>query len=294
MAIDRGHREGEPSLLSAYQARYGASIRRQQSAVALRAARVEAELAYKARGTFLASMNHELRTPLNAITGFAGLLKEADTYGFAPEQKAEYLDHILQSAELLLSHIDMILQIADAESGGSKLSKRVIEVPDAVAEVREAARRDLDAAGARFVADVPRALPPIHADPDKLVTALRHLVAFALTRPREGMTVKLAVRPGLASRAGWVYFSLEDDGEGRTEAELLAALRVFEQVHEGLHRRFGSGALGLAVAKSFIELNGGRFNAKARPGSGHLFRFAVPVAEAQSQGADQQNERAAS
>ena len=78
----------EGSLLGRYQALYGDSIRRRQNTVALRAARVEAELAYKARGAFLASMNHELRTPLNAITGFAGLLKEADTYGFAPEQRA--------------------------------------------------------------------------------------------------------------------------------------------------------------------------------------------------------------
>lgn len=279
MSMHREPRRDPASLLSAYTDRYGASIRRQQSAVALRAARVEAELAYKARGTFLASMNHELRTPLNAITGFAGLLKEADTYGFGTDQRAEYLDHILESAELLLSHIDMILEVADAESGGSKLAKEAFSVAQAAQEAAAALGGELKAAGATLKTDVPDDLPLVHVDPDKLITALRHLVQFALTRPREGMTVRLTARSGLAGRAGWLYLAIEDDGLGRTEAELGAALRVFEQVHEGLHRRFGSGGLGLAVAKSFVELNGGRFNAKSRPGGGHLFRFAVPVAE---------------
>ena len=270
---------GGTSLLADYTARFGGAIRRQQSTVALRAARMEAELAYKARGTFLATMNHELRTPLNAITGFAGLLKEADTYGFAADQKAEYLDHILESAELLLSHIDTLLEVADAESGGAKLRKQAFDLDEAVAETARETAQDLADRGIGWQADVPSDLPEVLADPDKITVALRHLVRFATAGAEEGTTLRLAVRAGLAGRsADWVYVALDTDRPGRSQADIDAAMRVFERVHEGLHRGFASGDLSLPIAKSFVELNGGRFNVKAGGGAGPLYRFALPRA----------------
>ena len=265
-------------LLDTYTARFGDTIRRQQSAVALRAARMEAELAYKARGTFLANMNHELRTPLNAITGFAGLLKEADTYGFPAEQRSEYLDHILQSAELLLSHIEKILQVADAESGGTKLRKDTFSVAEAVTDALAGIEAELDAKGVVVAEDVADDLPAVHADPEKITVAIQHLVRFATARSESGAMVRLAVRAAPAGHAPWVYVSISTNDSGRSASEVAASLRVFERVHEGLHRGFASDQLCLPIAKSFIELNGGRFNVRPVGERGHLYRFALPAA----------------
>ncbi|MEM9422665.1 MAG: histidine kinase dimerization/phospho-acceptor domain-containing protein [Pseudomonadota bacterium] len=177
MAISRPGR-GQRSLLGSYTEKCADAIRRNQSTIALRAARVDAELAYRARGAFLASMNHELRTPLNAITGFAGLLKQSEDMNLTPEQRGEYLDYILQSADLLLSHINTILQIADAESGGTKLARRAFDVGDVIDQVLEGLN-DSGVAGQLSVSqDVPSALPPVNADPDKIAVALQHLIGF--------------------------------------------------------------------------------------------------------------------
>ena len=274
----RGRRQD--GLLAAYTARYGDAIRRQQSVVALRAARMEAELAYKARGTFLAHMNHELRTPLNAIMGFAGLLKEADAYGFAPEQKAEYVGHILESSELLLSHIDTLLEVADAESGGAKLSKHAFSPAELIEDVTTGLATDLAAKGTAVRADIGDGLPDVLADPDRIATALRHLVRFAGARTDRVTEVRVTARAGLkAGAAGWVYVAVEAEGDDRTLAEAQDAMRVFEHVHEGLHRGLGT-SLSLPIARSFVELNGGRFNVRARPQGGCVYRFALPGAPA--------------
>ena len=283
-SIDQRRRRRTDGLLADYTARHGDAIRRQQSVVALRAARIEAELAYKARGTFLAHMNHELRTPLNAIMGFAGLLKEADAYGFGEAQKAEYLDHILQSSELLLSHINTLLEVADAESGGAKLDKRAF----AVAELIEDAVTDLTGGLAErdvaLSADVADALPQVVADPDRIETAIRHLVRFAGAGIKAGGAIRLSARGGLSgASASWVYVSVSASGDARTKAQIDDALAVFERVHEGLHRGLGH-QLSLPIAKSFVELNGGRFNVKAAPG-GWLYRFALPRAAADAEAA---------
>ena len=275
-------REG---LLADYVARHGDAIRRQQSVVALRAARVEAELAYKARGTFLAHMNHELRTPLNAITGFAGLLREADAYGFDEAQKAEYLEHILESSELLLSHINTLLEVADAESGGAKLDKRVFSPSDLVEDAVAELAASLEARGIALAGDVPGALPTVLADPDRIDTVLRHLVRFAAARMEAGGAVRVTARAGLSgASAAWVYVAVHATGDARSQADIDDALAVFERVQQGLHRGLGT-QLSLPIAKAFVELNGGRFNVKAAP-DGWTYRFALPRAAAASRPLD--------
>ena len=283
MVIARPGR-GRRSLLSKYTERCGDAIRRSQSTVALRAAKVDAELAYRARGALLASMNHELRTPLNAITGFAGLLKQAEEMNLTPEQRGEYLDYILQSADLLLSHINTILEIADAESGGAKLSRRAFDVGDVINQVTETLDEQSEGAPLHVTMDLPSAVPPVNADPDKIAVALRHLLTFMRGGVTEAVDLKVTVRAGLAGKsANFVYVALEGSGQLYTQADIQTALRVFERVHEGLDRKFEGHRLGLPIAKSYIELNQGKFSIKTSSEGALLVRFALPVARGEHQ-----------
>lgn len=271
-------------LLASYSEKVGDVIRRRQSMIALKAARIDAELAYRARGTFLANMNHELRTPLNAITGFAGMLKEADKLGFSSEQRQEYLDYILQSADLLLSHIDTIIQIADAESGGTKLTRRAFDLRDLVEQMTEEAKLSATEPVLFFENDMPDRLPPVDADPDKVAVALKHLIHFMSSTTKDPVTFRLTVRSGLGGKSeGFLYLALSSDAPAHTKADIDQALRVFDQVEEGLDRKFDSQRLGLPIAKSFIELNHGRFNIKTMEGTGTLIRFALPIAASDHQ-----------
>ena len=67
-----------------------------------------------------------------------------------------------------------------------------------------------------------------------------------------------------------------DQGPGLPDSELE---RVFEPFYRrDSDPRSGAG-LGLAIARGFVEANGGRIWAESRPGQGATFALALPVVE---------------
>lgn len=63
-----------------------------------------------------------------------------------------------------------------------------------------------------------------------------------------------------------------------SEQEIAEALNVFDQVHRGLDRSFSGPGVDYAVAKTFVELQNGRFLIKSRKGYGTLVRICLPIA----------------
>ncbi len=266
-----------PSLLSEFSANFGHGIMRRQSQLAMRAAKADAELAYRARGEFLANMNHELRTPLNAIIGFTQMIRDSKAFGLTEDQNTEYCDYILQSADLLLTHINTILELAAVESGGAKQSRRITSPEEIMDAVMAAMMPLAEAAEIPLELRMEKGLPEIHVDPEMIEKALRHLIENAIQYSPDGKSVTLHVRKSVKQENGArVYFAVEDRGPGMSDDVLQRAMLAFEQVHQGLDRKFEGTGLGLPIARSFVELNGGQFVVRSEPGRGTIIRFSFP------------------
>lgn len=168
---------------------YASQLALRRAEHAAEKARDETEEALSARSAFLSGLNHELRTPLNAITGFAGLLKEADTLGVTAAKKTEYLDHVLSSARLLLERIDMIL---DAAGRGEKAATEAVQGTDAVPVLRRLLQEH---AGNLFLTgvDIEKDLPLTVIAERDLYANLQSAFAFVSEqqKKRQAVTVRL-------------------------------------------------------------------------------------------------------
>ncbi len=100
----------------------------------LQKAKLEAELALRARSEFLANMSHDLRTPLNAVIGFAQMMESEVLGKLGCPDYLEYARHIRESGHELLGRIDEILKNSNLELAGEEPSPSTQEEPPRLLE----------------------------------------------------------------------------------------------------------------------------------------------------------------
>ena len=71
--------------------------------------------------------------------------------------------------------------------------------------------------------------------------------------------------------------SVSDTGIGIDSADLPSLFSTFTQLESPYTKRFAGIGLGLALAKSLVELHGGTLRVKSEPGKGSRFSFTIPL-----------------
>jgi signal transduction histidine kinase len=241
----------------------------------LRRALTVADQANMAKTNFLARMSHELRTPLNAIIGFAEVMQ---TELFGPVGHPRYKDYatgILGSGRNLLGLVDSVLDVSRIESGSVPVTQELVAL-DELARSCIAAMQSQTRNGAVEIANVvPDDLPRVRVDPQHLRKILLQLLENAVKFGPSGCHVELGACRG---DAGKLEIWVKDDGPGISAADLDTVLVPFNQVRNHLVFHHEGLGLGLPIAKSLTELNGGEFELTSQPGHGTEARLRFDAA----------------
>lgn len=261
------------SLLGAFSADIAGAMAVRRASQAAKAARAEAEMSIKARAEFLANMNHELRTPLNAIIGFCTMLKESETYQLTDEQRDSYADYILQSADLLLGHINTLLEAAALDGGDLTLDPDEGDAAQALRAGIERAKIIAEASRVTLEEKSDGAPALFWGDQIRTGQAIDHVLRTAIRFAPEGSRVLVRAS---TDADGWAEIAVRDRGAGMSDADIERALTAFRETHFGLDRSFAGPGVGFAIAKTFIEIQGGRFLIKSKIGEGTLVRISLP------------------
>jgi PAS domain S-box-containing protein len=239
----------------------------------LQKARLEAELALRARSEFLSNMSHELRTPLNAVIGFSQII-ESEMFGkIENPQYMDYVRHIQESGYDLLAKIEDLLEIANIDAGRVALTREEVYAGDILRHVCEAQMHHATSAQVKLEA-VPLATDMLlNVDRLKLQHILGHLVANAIKFSREGGRIAIEA---WQSEKGQLILAVEDNGLGMSEAQcasILTALKEDSCWTAGDNRTIG---LGLALTREFVELHGGQVEVSSKMGEGTRILLSLP------------------
>ena len=216
-------------------------------------------------------MSHELRTPLNAIIGFAEVLSER-LFGELNEKQEEYLHDIYASGHHLLSLINDILDLSKIAAGRMELELTDFHltqvIDNALVLVRERALRR----GITLAQSIDPRLGNIQGDERKIKQVLLNLLSNAIKFTPEGGRIQVRALPA----EGSVEVSVSDTGIGIAPEDQDAVFEEFRQVGAADRKAEGTG-LGLALARKFIELHGGRIWVVSQVRVGSTFTFTLPV-----------------
>jgi signal transduction histidine kinase len=220
------------------------------------------------KSNFIAITSHELRTPLGLILGYATFLRET----VAQEQR-EPMEIIIRNATRLKEIIESLTEVDNYEAGLARIRQNFISIP---AIVRDVVSSFQDMAASKNITlqeDIRDEDLQVEADANKITVAVSNLVRNALTFTNEGGQVLVLVE----SVTGHVQVSVKDTGIGIPANDLGRVFDRFFQVESHLTRRHMGMGLGLSVAKSMIELHGGRIWVESIEGRGSTFSFLLPL-----------------
>ena len=243
------------------------SVIRERTAL-LEASNRRLDQASRAKGMYLISMSHELRTPLNAIIGFAEVLLESGREQSLSEYQADRLLRILKSGKHLLELINSLLDLSKIESGQMELQKTEFDIENLLRDVMELLEPLMQEKSLHHELNIQsKQQIMLYSDYGKLRQVLINLLGNAIKFSDPEGHIGINCRKDETG----ISIAIEDSGCGIAEEEQQQIFEAFHQAESSADNLQNGTGLGLALAKSLVELLGGSVSIKSKKGTGSTF-----------------------
>lgn len=227
----------------------------------------------KAKSEFINIMGHELRTPMTSIIGYSSLLKE-QKYGELNTKQEFYVDNVLINSQHLIELINDILDLGKIEAGKMELVIEDISLPEIINETVVLLKEKSSRKNITLDKDFDPMLDIITADKQKLKLILFNLFSNAIKFSEDdGGTITISTK----KEGDMAKISVSDTGIGIKEEDIDRIFHKFEQLDQGLSRKYEGSGLGLHITKHLVELHGGKIIVESTYGEGSTFTFYLPV-----------------
>jgi two-component system clock-associated histidine kinase SasA len=226
----------------------------------------------------IAMLAHDLRNPLTAAAIAIETLQSnynSDTGEFQ-RLKPGMTAHLLKQARSQTRTIDRmiadLLQVGRGSDTELPITPQKLELGKLCLDVLEQLRDRYTAKSQNLETDIPKDLPFVYADPERIRQVLVNLLDNAIKYTPEGGTISIA---GLHRTTQKVQFSIGDTGPGIPQENRD---RIFEN-HYRLQRDEGTEGygIGLCLCQRIIRAHYGQIWVDSAPNGGAWFHFTLPV-----------------
>jgi PAS domain S-box-containing protein len=220
---------------------------------------------------FIAVLAHELRNPLAPIRNAAQLLQGATPGSEDFEVARRAIDR--QSAQLTRI-VDDLLDIGRITRGSFSIHPKAVDLRDIVARALETARPGIESGRHELSVDLPAEPIPLQGDELRLIQALTNVLNNAARYTNTGGKIAVSLR----REDGFALLSVRDTGQGIAPEFMGSIFGMFVQGSGALSRPQSGLGVGLALARTIVELHHGTIEAKSEGvGKGSEFIIRVPV-----------------
>jgi signal transduction histidine kinase len=240
---------------------------------ALRHAKMQSDIANRAKTEFIANMSHELRTPLNSIIGFSEIIRDETLGPMGQKNYVEYASDIHKSGKALLKIITEILDISKIESGNRDLNES--EFP-----LERTLKVCIDLLGPKVherqisVEYKAKDIPVLVGEELALRQVIMNIYSNAIKFTPYGGCITFFSN---FDHDGSFRLSISDTGMGLDQDEIRKAFSPFGQADNALDRAGAGAGLGLPLSQMIMELHGGRIEMLSEKGIGTSVTMIFPA-----------------
>ncbi|MDH5230379.1 MAG: ATP-binding protein [Gammaproteobacteria bacterium] len=238
----------------------------------LRKAKENAEQASRSKSEFLANMSHELRTPLNGIIGLTDLLQDEIEDPVYQEQ----IHLIAHSGNILLDHVNRLLDLSKIEAGKYDYHEELIDLTDVAETVLATLKLQAEKKGLAFKIEYSPVMPQtIIYDETWLRQILINLTNNAIKFTKTGyVTVYF---DAVEKPEPLLIIEIKDSGIGIPDDQLENVFSSFVQIDNSLTRQYSGTGLGTSIVKQLVELSRGEIQVQSELGKGSSFKVTLPL-----------------
>jgi PAS domain S-box-containing protein len=208
------------------------------------------------KDVFLATLSHELRNPLAPIRSATRVL---ETPGLTLEDLQRSRSIISRQVRHMATLLDDLLDISRITRGMLTLRIDEVEVRGLMEAAVETAQPSITTKGHTLNIEWPPESIRLNADPVRLTQVIANLLTNAAKYTPAGGQIKLRAQ----REAEHVVISVRDNGIGIAPDMLTKVFEMFSQIDAGHEHAEGGIGIGLALVKGFVELHGGRAEARS-------------------------------
>lgn len=229
---------------------------------------MSADLAHanQLRRQMTADIAHDLRSPLSVILGYTEALNDSKLEG-----TAEVYEVMYQEAGHLSHLIDDLRTLSLADAGELPLTLQPIHPHELLSDVARAYQQQAERKNITLRVDAVPDTPKIIIDPHRMVQVLENLMSNALRYTPKGGEIVI----GASSENSTVRIFVKDNGPGIEAEDLPHIFDRFYRTDESRQHN-GETGLGLAIAKSLVDAQGGSISVESATGRGTTFYITFP------------------
>jgi two-component system, OmpR family, sensor histidine kinase KdpD len=222
----------------------------------------------KWRAALVGTVAHDLRTPLASIKVAVSDLRQPGL-ALGEAARSDLLETIEEQTDRLTRLVSTVLDLWRLEAGALRPQRELVSVDDLIDEAAALVERSVDPS--RLRRTVPADLSPLEVDPVLMAQVLANLLENAARHSPEGSQIRVeAAKKSRPART--IEIAVSDSGPGVPPDQRELIFEMFQRGTDG-----GSAGLGLAIAKAFVEAQGGRIGVGTARGGGARFVLTVPA-----------------
>lgn len=199
----------------------------------------------------IVSVSHDLRTPLTSIIGYIKLIKE--NYK-EKDDINKYIDIIDNKSSRLEELINDLFEYTKLTSCDIKLEKVNISLNEFMRQVVEGMMPTCNQNDFNILLEASDEDLKVDVDPAKMVRVFENIISNAIRYGNKKSDINI----NISKTENRAIIRVENEGKPIKEEELNKIFDMFYRADESRNNQTGGSGIGLSIAKSIVELHGGK------------------------------------